>query len=315
MKEIGGYFEMENLIGSEYHTAAIRINTGRNALLYLCLAKGINKVFLPYFLCDSVSNCLLRNEIAFEFYHVNEQFEPIFDAHLASNEFLYIVNYYGIFDNAKLLKYAEKYYNIIVDNTHAFFQKAIPDVDTIYSCRKFFGVPDGAYLYSNCSKLELGNDNSATRMNHILGRFEGSASKFYNDFIDNDHAFNKLPLLSMSRLTSNLLTGIDYEKTIQLRNENFAILSSQLDEHNLISEKECYAPYCYPFLVEDGMDLRRKLIENKIYIAKLWPNVTYEIGANELECDIACNMLPIPCDQRYTQDDMERIIRVVKEYL
>ena len=314
MKEIGGYFQLENLIGHEYHTSAIRINTGRNALLYLCLAKGIKKVFLPYFLCDSVSNCLALNEIDFEFYHVNDKFEPVFDVQLNATEYLYIVNYYGIFDNKILSKFIDKYVNVIVDNTHSFFQKSIPNVDTIYSCRKFFGVPDGAYLYTNSSELVLKKDTSVTRMNHVLGRYEGTASEYYSDFIENDNTFNKLPLLSMSRLTRNLLTGIDYENTVDARNENFKILFSQLDGLNLMSGKEYFAPYCYPFLVENGKELRQKLIQNKIYIAKLWPNVSYEFGANKLECDISDNLLPIPCDQRYSQADMERIIKIVKEY-
>lgn len=38
---------------------------------------------------------------------------------------------------------------IILDNTQSFFQKPISGIDTIYSCRKYFGVPDGAYLSTN----------------------------------------------------------------------------------------------------------------------------------------------------------------------
>lgn len=35
MKEIGGYFELEQLISNEYYKDLVPLNNGRNALLYL----------------------------------------------------------------------------------------------------------------------------------------------------------------------------------------------------------------------------------------------------------------------------------------
>ena len=104
----------------------------------------------------------------------------------------------------------KKYKNIIFDNIHAFFQKPVEGVDTIYSCRKFFGVPDGGYLSTDVVLREqLPKDISTDRMKHILGRFEGKASDFYADFKANDHSFATLELREMSELTHNLLRGID----------------------------------------------------------------------------------------------------------
>lgn len=39
MDEIGGYFQLEQLISNEYYNNLISLNTGRNALLYLLKAK------------------------------------------------------------------------------------------------------------------------------------------------------------------------------------------------------------------------------------------------------------------------------------
>ena len=68
-----------------------------------------------------------------------------------------------------------------MDHTHAFFQKPLPGVDTLYSCRKFLGVSDGAYL-STDAELEPEKkplDHSMGRMEHILGRYEYDAGTFY----------------------------------------------------------------------------------------------------------------------------------------
>lgn len=53
-KEIGGYFEMEELPGEEYYPDLLRLNLGRTALLYLLKQRGCREIFLPHYLCDSV---------------------------------------------------------------------------------------------------------------------------------------------------------------------------------------------------------------------------------------------------------------------
>jgi hypothetical protein len=45
MQPIGGYFELELRKGKEYHTDAIRLNTGRNALEYKFAQTLIHIIF------------------------------------------------------------------------------------------------------------------------------------------------------------------------------------------------------------------------------------------------------------------------------
>lgn len=51
MKEYGGYIEFENYHGMILHEETLALNSGRGALEYLCEAKKIKKLYLPYFLC------------------------------------------------------------------------------------------------------------------------------------------------------------------------------------------------------------------------------------------------------------------------
>ena len=71
MKEIGGYFGLEQLISNEYYKDFIDLNTGRNALLYVLKARKIKKLYIPFYLCDSVSNMCIRQGYEFEFYYIN----------------------------------------------------------------------------------------------------------------------------------------------------------------------------------------------------------------------------------------------------
>lgn len=56
MKEYGGYIELEKFRMKMLHEDALALNCGRGALEYLCEAKKIKKLYLPYFLCCSVVN-------------------------------------------------------------------------------------------------------------------------------------------------------------------------------------------------------------------------------------------------------------------
>lgn len=306
-KEIGGYFGLEQFHNKEYYPGLVAVNTARNALIYLIKAKNIQKIYLPYFLCASVAKVCERESCDYEYYSISKDFLPIFDKELRENEFLYIVNFFGQLSQQYVQTLKQRFENIILDNVQAFFQKPVKGIDTIYSCRKFFGVPDGAYLATMTlleEKLEV--DISKDRMEHLLGRFECGASEYYEKFKENDNSFVDLPLRYMSRLTHNILGAIDYKKVQKRRNENYKVLASFLSKKNKLSLMEPQGPYCYPFYCENGMEIKKSLARKGVFIPTLWPNVLGLEGT--LEKEYAENILPLPCDQRYDEIDMKHIV-------
>ena len=314
MNEIGGYFGLDSpqVNGREYYSDLIALNTARNALVYIAKSRKISKVYIPYLLCDSVSLVCEREGIRYDYYHTDENFRPIFDTKLQDREYLYIVNLYGQLDNNELSALKNKYGRIIVDNIHAFFQSPIAGADTIYSCRKFFGVPDGAYLSTDIplnGKLPI--DNSDSRTSHIYGRIKDGASAHYDEFKANDEAFKDLPLMAMSGLTHQMLSHIDYICAKRKREENYSFLHSRLGHINRLNLRIPEGPYAYPFYCENGMEIKKKLAAEKIYVATLWPNVLEYDGM--LEKDYAKNILPLPCDQRYGKEEMEFIVSKILE--
>lgn len=311
MKEIGGYFGLEELSKNELYSSLIAVNNGRNALVYILRARKIKKIYIPYFLCDSISLVCEREGVLFEYYYIDKFFLPIFNKILEKDEYIYLVNYFGIIDNNQVKKLKNKFHNIIWDNAHAFFQSPVDGVDTVYTCRKFFGVPDGGYVSTEvCLDESLETDISKERMKHILGRYEGCASDFYTDFKENDSKFKILPLRHMSKLTKNILSAIDYSNVKRKREENYCYLHSELSESNGLNLKMIEGPYAYPFYFENGMIIKKRLAEKSIYVATLWPNVLKM--EDSIEKDYAENILPLPCDQRYGFDDMKRIVQEVK---
>lgn len=314
MREIGGFIEFEHYHGEMLHEGSLALNCGRNALAYLIAAKGIERIKLPYFICDSVTEVCERRSVKTEYYHIGPDLLPEDGIVLAEDEWLYLVNYYGQLSNEKIQTYMDKYHRIIVDQAQSYFQMPVEGVDTLYTCRKYFGVPDGAFLYTDTfMEKELPVDESFERMRFLLGRFERTAGEFYPGYAENNKTFSGEPVKIMSKLTDNLLRAIDYDFIRRRRCENFNYLNEQLERFNKLTLKP--ADFMYPLMIENGKEIRRKLQEQKLYIPTLWPSV-FEIAEDDSqEYQMAENILPLPIDQRYGIDDMEYMMKLLEDHL
>ena len=218
-------------------------------------------------------------------------------------------NYWGLHDDYcwKLVSKYKK--QLILDYTQAFFSRPIDGIDTFYSCRKFFGVPDGGYLYTDAiADFELEIDESYTRMDSLVKRIDLSPEAGYDDFHRTSKVFHDIPIRRMSNFTKRMMQGIDYGSIAQCRLDNYNVLCKHLGGRQLNYGE---VPMIFPFGSEQGQELRKKLIENKVFVAKYWPNVDEWAGESALETWMANHILPLPIDQRYGNEDMERILNII----
>lgn len=314
MKEIGGYIEIEKNIGGLYHNNAVALNCGRNCLGYLIQGKNIKKIKLPKFLCNSVGNVCRREHVTVSYYSVGLNFLPT-DVSLAQDEWLYIVNYYGQLNDVTILEMKRKYDRIIIDNAQAYFQLPIDGIDSLYTCRKFFGVSDGSFLYTDCHVDVTETDVSYNRMNYLLGRFEKGASEFYSEYVANNELFEQETIKKMSLLTKNILCGLDYDRIQEIRTKNFTYLHARFEQLNKLRLMIPEGAFMYPLYIENGSRVRTQLLKKKIYIPTLWPDVFELCQVNELEYDLAKNILPLPVDQRYDETIMDYIGNEIMEII
>lgn len=311
MREIGGYIELDSYHLPMLHDGAIALNCGRNALAYVLRARRIKKLWIPKFICDSVTGVCEREGVPYALYGIGMDFRPAEEINLGDDEWLYFVNYYSQFDNDEISEYVKRYNRVIVDNAQSYFQMPIPGVDTLYTCRKYFGVADGAFLYTDAKlNKELPLDESHERMGFLLGRFERPAEEFYSEYSANNKLFANEPIMQMSKLTDNLLHGIDYDAVEQQRRNNFEFLHKKLGRQNLLELHEI-GNFMYPFMIENGVRLRKMLQADRIFIPTLWPAVFDVTGSDDLEYKMAENILPLPIDQRYGQEEMKVIVEEI----
>ena len=313
MNAIGGYFGLELSRQSTYHSKSIHLNTGRNALEYLLIVRQYKKIYLPYYTCDVLLEPIQKLNLSYEFYAIDENFEAIFDLSKVKADqcFLY-TNYFGIKDSF-ISKIKPICRNLIIDNAQAFYSKPLSDVDTFYSCRKFFGIADGSYLYTNKTiESEFEVDTSHNRFEHLLRRVDVSAEDGYSYFVDNDKSLSNLPILKMSILTQRILESINYEKVAIIRRRNYKYLDNALKKINGINVglESQQVPMVYPFY-SNKSSLRSILNKNRIYTAQYWPNVLNLVPEGSIEWQFTTNIIHLPIDQRYSRKDLDKIIAVI----
>ena len=314
MKPIGGYFSLELSEGESYHPHAIALNTGRNCLEYIMRCRNYRKVYVPYYTCEAVMEPFQKLDIPYEYYHINKQLEIAEDISLGSEEALLYTNYFGL-KQTYVEQLAKQYgKQLIVDNTQAFYAKPIADVDTFYTCRKFFGVPDGAYLYTDAhADFEIEQDVSYDRVSFLMKRLDLGAEAGYADFHEQSKRLVGQPIKRMSNLTAQMMKGIDYRFVAQRRRENYKYLHQHLAETNQFSLEldEEAIPMVYPYLTKDGT-LKQKLIGERIYVATYWPNVLEWTSEKDFECLLVQNTCFLPIDQRYGIGEMERMVSCIQ---
>ena len=315
-KAIGGYLEFEFRKGHHYHTKALKLNNGRNCLKYTLLLRKYKKIYIPFYTCEAILQPITDLKIDYEFYSIDRELNPIFNKNIATDEAFLYTNYYGI-KQKTVIELSKKINNLIIDNAQAFFSPPIKGIDTFYSARKFFGVPDGGYLYTN-AKIDYNiteYEEVLGRIKHLIIRHEKGPQEGYIEYALSEEMHNNSPIRHMSKISDGILQSLDYPKIKQNRYNNYIFLQNELSlSNNLhIDVSKSASPLAYPYLT-NKKGLRGYLIRNEIFVPKYWNNV-YEWTHNQgLEAQLTSFLIPLPIDQRYSTKDMKRIVKIIKNY-
>ncbi len=316
--EIGGYFELEiSNRGSVYHDSALALNSGRNGFEHILITKGYKRIHIPYFTCDVILQPLKKLNVEHLFYHIDKSFKPLIKNYCSNDAILY-TNYFGI-NHLNIEFLVKQYPNLIVDNAQAFFDKPIENVSTFYSPRKFFGLPDGGFVYGNTVPLDkkYEKDHSIDRFLHLLTRIENGAEFGYNLFKANEASLDNQPIKLMSNLTQKILNGVDFEDVIKKRLHNFNFVHQHLKHSNnltsFIERALITCPLVYPYWIDNGKELRSLLQQNKLFTATYWPNILEWCKEDDIETHLTENLIPIPIDQRYGEVELSTFVKFLKK--
>lgn len=314
--EIGSFIELQLPKGGEYfkgNNNIARLNTGRAAIWHAFRITACKSIWLPYYQCDTVRDFLSRKDVSIKYYYIDKHFNPI-DIQAQDDEAVLLVNYYGIMSYSRMQYLAKQYKHPIIDNSQAFFCNPIDNCLNVYSCRKFIGVPDGAYVIGEGVGMYLDQYDQCYSSNtslFLLQRIEyGCEGVAYQTRQINEHRIDTEDCLLMSKLTKTILDGTDYHFIKNKRIENFNIARKLFDKLNCINVGEYYdeqtVPMVYPFVYEDSALLVR-LQKAKHFQGHWWSYLLDEMNENSFEYWISKYVIPITIDQRYGEKELEAI--------
>ncbi|MBU6122879.1 hypothetical protein [Hymenobacter siberiensis] len=315
-KAIGGFFELELPTGPHqlHPNAAESLSSGRACLVRLCQELRPALVYLPFYICDSVLAAFWSTATPYRFYGLTEALElrklPVLEA----DEYLLYVNYFGLKDKyaADLqLQYGKQ---LLLDLTQAFYCQPSAGQYAFNSARKFFGVPDGAYLYkpNNNSEDESLLPNKDISIDHLILRHLGRQSEAYAAFSKYEERIT-CDLTSMSAVTQSWLSWIDYAAVAAQRRANYNLYGKLLIEYNIAEMplQSNEVPFCYPFRCA-GIN-RKLLFEQSIFVPCLWHEVNSRPGHEgyTFEKQLVDELLPLPIDHRYGPAEIEFVAQQV----
>lgn len=295
---------------------AVCLNAGRSAMLVATRHLGAKRLWCPRYYCPSVKDYLARHAIEIVYYDLGDDLLPLYDFEPEDSDVVLLVNYFGL-QGSVLKERIGDFSEVLIDNCMAFFEPPVMKrgVLNVYSCRKFFGVADGAYVVGcdlpDVSSLEF--DESSGRSLHLLKSIEHGTNAAYDLSILNESSLD-CEVKRMSPLTSALMASCDYERSYTARRRNYAALDVLLGSSQMLSVRinEGASPNYYPLLLP--FDIRRHLVQRGVYVPTLWREFIESDASKETrESYLSRRLCCLPVDQRYGEKDMELLASIVRQ--
>lgn len=317
----GGFLPIELNPGKEwfeeYKQNCRTFNTVKAGLHFLLREQEIRSISIPYYYCPTTIMAIRNTGIDVHFYHIQPNLLPD-PAVWCDDAAVLLVNYFGVLDNVieELVNDGMKK-NVVVDNAHAFFASPLfqDNIFTLYSAKKFFGVPDGAYLIGKrvtCSDEKA--EYAADYVHYSIVAYEQGTNAAYREKKQVDEQLAGR-YSEMSVFTHGLMCNVDYERVRMHRQKNYEFLYHKLSDINQLPLTSSAVAYMFPLLCDKGAELKKWLIQRKVYVPTLWDGEDLRREATPFEFRMKNDGVFLPVDQRYDFNDMDYLVGLIKEFM
>jgi hypothetical protein len=309
MRPIGGFFELElPCHGEAPHPRAHALSTGRACMVVMLRQLRPRLVHVPFYTCDAVLEPFRELGIATRYYAIDQRLFPCVQPTLGDGDFFLWINYFGVCrGHTEALKrhYAGR---LLIDDTHNFFRQGHVGFWSFTSARKYFGVPDGAYLYPPVEVAVDAKPFEGISLLHSVLRTLGRQVEAFAAYQEYERSLD-CSVSRISAVSEGLLRGIDLRSTAKARRTNFAYLHERLRARNLLSIDTSLdeVPFCYPYLPSKPVD-RYALYADAMFVPSLWSDTLVRPNQGFLwERRLSAELLPLPIDHRYTPENLRRL--------
>jgi hypothetical protein len=337
MRAIGGFLPLEPCSGKRMGGVlslwgiadrnAWKFVNARSALAHLIQVVRAQRLLLPALICPELAQAA-REAVTVDYYPLNARFSPNIEALsgiLQPGDCVVGVDYFGRQPESDFQALVRDRNDVVwvEDRAQAMLPAPEPWAEwVLYSPRKLFGVSDGGILVSACRDVvpaEYSEEDSEARlMPRILRR---------DDYLERDNAVwyaayqeaearMSVSREPMSAKAFDILGNIDTELVIRRRKQNFDALAEYLAEFALFRERvEDFVPFGFPVRVRHRDRVLNALSDRRIFAPRYWPHLPSDPAAFPAEHGVSRELLLLPCDQRYDEDDMRTVAAEFRDAL
>lgn len=300
--------------------------SGRSALKAVIRELGgAGSVSMPSWCCDSMIKPFAEAGFEVRFYPVYFRDGQLIQEWSYDSDVLFLMDYFGYTGPSPDLSGFKG--TVIRDVTHSVFASEPCDAEFYFgSLRKWCGVWTGGYAWAKDGRrlqplLKDDAGYAALRRQAMLQKAEYISGirgdkGYLQIFIETEELLENADALPAADRDVEMAEKLDTETIRSRRRANADVLRSTFADWTMFPKRSPNdVPMFVPVLVPDGKrnELRRYLIQREIYCPVHWPLSEYH-RLHARECFIYDNELSLVCDQRYTEDDMDRMAETIKAF-
>jgi dTDP-4-amino-4,6-dideoxygalactose transaminase len=291
----------------------------RAALSALLAQRGAARVWLPAYACTALAEAAAGLELRWIGIGADLRLDAVsLGGELARGDAVVGIDYFGRAPGADFLELVASRRDVlwVEDRAQAMHTGAPMWGDVaLYSPRKLVGVGDGGLLVGDDPlPPEFGRPPPAPVAQTLRAEDpqDRHADRWFPAFQDQERRFG-VDCGTMSPVTHRVLEGVAAEPLIAARQVNARRLAKALPDLALWPRETFeFAPTAFPIRVENRDAVAAALADEAIYCPVHWPDLPSDPAAFPAAHRLAGEMLSLPCDHRYGEADMARIVAALR---
>jgi len=338
-------FKLPFMDERKYNTVRL-FNSGRSAIEYTfrhMKSKEVGKVLLPSFTCTSIVDAVKRAGWQIDYYRITKELRIDIGSvkDLLGKGFvdaIYVIQYFGGYqepDTYAFLKELQFDGVVLVEDiSHALYTKHPQYIGfgdfVLGSIRKWLPIPDGAFLATDCMLPSVPIESGCSDYSFLYFVAQIMKSAYLQDkrlkkerFLDVGQAatsslFSDYTIREISPISRRYLTSYNMHEVVERRIKNYDYLVD--NTKHLLHIKPVFArlpgqvPIGFTILSNERDSLLEFLVRNDVYCNVHWRISDACISADPVAAQISESILTIPCDQRYSEKEMDYVIQVLERF-
>lgn len=328
----------------------IFFDSGRSALRYLLDALGteIKSVMLPQYNCESVFEPFIKRAYEINYYPLDRNLRPCageFErlVRKVNPQLILVQSYFG-FDTLAgerdfLAGLREQGVIVVEDITHRLFMTGVTECSDyrFASLRKWCQIPDGGVLLGldknntpgggglkeNTPFVDMRLEAQRLKRAFIACETEQTDKSFIALYYESERILDSQEgCYTMSSYTRDRITALDCDGIILRRRDNYSALNEALSRAEGLEKvfdglDGNAVPLYFPIYIKNGArdELRMRMRRKNIFLPVIWPVPPMLKDISGAVSDIYDMILAVPCDQRYSREEMMYIAGEIKSEL